>query len=850
MNQIEINGVEKHTPMMQQYLRIKAEHTDKLLFYRMGDFYELFFEDAERAAKLLGITLTSRGSSAGKPISMAGVPFHAADAYLAKLVKLGLSVAICEQLGDPATSKGPVDRAVKRIVTPGTLTDAALLDERRDSLLLCLFPESDEHIGLAWLNLSSGIFSLAVCTADDVSGWLERLSPAEILLPDNAQIAIRTGIESVRKLPANEFEAKAARLRLSNQCPVDDISTFPDAAIIAAGTLLTYAHATQCNQLPHIQHISLDAQHRYVNMDAATQRNLEISQTLQGEDAPTLLSLLDTCANNMGSRHLRHWLHHPLRDRVILRGRQAAIAHLRLKHAQSHAAHTRLRGMADIERISARIALKNARPRDLSGLREVLSRLEILQDLLQQLAPTPFIAELMAHCAPQHELYQLLCRAIRDEPANNLREGGVMATGYDAELDELRGLQQNSAAYLLEMEARERERTGIATLRIEYNRVHGYYIELSQLQSQYAPEDYTRRQTLKNAERYITPELKAFEDRALSASERALSHEKLLFEQLLDILQPEVPHILSLARALAQVDVLCTLAERADHLNFCPVTYTDDAIIDIRAGRHPVVESRVDTFIPNDLSLSRNRQMLLITGPNMGGKSTYMRQTAIIVLLACCGCPVPAQQARIGDIDQIFTRIGSSDDLAGGRSTFMVEMTEAAHILRHATDKSLVLLDEIGRGTATFDGLALAWAIAEHLAQSAYTLFATHYVELTQLPELHANIANVHVEALEHQHKIVFMRHIKDGPASKSYGLQVAALAGVPATVIRAAQLKMNELERTEHVINPQTELFAPQHELPPITHPALTALSQAEPDQLSPKDALELLYHLKSLTA
>ena len=844
-----------HTPMMQQYLRIKAEHADKLLFYRMGDFYELFFDDAVRAAQLLGITLTTRGSSAGTPIKMAGVPYHAAEPYLAKLVKLGLSVAICEQTGDPATSKGPVERSVARIVTPGTLTDAALLDDHRDSLLLAIAAPTSTMLGLAWLNLSSGAFHLSEITPGQLSTSLERIAAAEILIAEGVHFTALGETANVRELPAWQFDDKRAHELLCKQFSSHDLQGYGcaqmTAAIAAAGALLQYAQATQRGKLPHINRIIVEHDDEFVLMDATTRRNLEISETLQGETAPTLLSLLDTCATSMGSRRLRHWLHHPLRDRNQLAQRQLAIADLIKQTPIRTQLHHSLLNCVDIERISGRIALASARPRDLSGLRDTLGCLPALHEIISTIN-NPLLQQLAAACSPQTSLQQQLGCAILAEPSVVLREGGVIADGYDAELDELRGLQTHSGEFLLALEARERERSGIATLRVEYNRVHGFYIEISRAQADHVPADYQRRQTLKNVERYITPELKIFEDKALSAADRALTREKYLYEQLLLSLLAAVPPLQNLAAALAQLDVLCALAERAETLNFCLPELCDDALIEISAGRHPVVESRIIDFIPNDTRLSRNRQMLLVTGPNMGGKSTYMRQTALITLLACCGSWVPAQQARIGDIDQIFTRIGSSDDLAGGRSTFMVEMTETAHILHNASAKSLVLLDEIGRGTSTFDGLALAWAVAQQLAEKihAYTLFATHYFELTQLPEHWRQIVNVHVEAIEYKDRIVFLHSVKDGPANQSYGLQVAALAGVPKSVILAARHKLAELEQAATSGQHQADLFStasPVADNNAIAHPSIDLLKTVDPDNLSPKAALALLYTLKS---
>ncbi len=837
--------------MMQQFLRIKAEHADKLLFYRMGDFYELFFDDAIRAAQLLGITLTSRGQSAGQPIPMAGVPHHAAEGYLARLVKHGLSVAICEQLGDPATSKGPVERAVTRIVTPGTLTDAALLDEKRDNLLACLNADQPGRTGAAWLNLASGEFHVTEIGNELLPGLLERLSPAEILLTEHQTQLIPPGASSaIHVLPTTRFASGNSIEQLHSQCPQSDLTVLPPTAVIAAAVLLDYVRETQQTRLPHIHQLRYEQPQEFVLMDPATRRNLEISQTLQGEPSPTLLSLLDTCASAMGSRRLRHWLHHPMRDRNLLRQRQDAITEFRSRQDIRHRLHALLRGIADIQRIASRIALASARPRDLSGLRDSLLALSPLPELLSELG-NPLIVRLSRQaCAPSSAI-ALLSGAIQAEPASTLRDGGVIASGFDAELDELRAIQHNSGEFLLALEARERERTGLPGLRVEYNRVHGYYIELTRAQAEQAPAGYIRRQTLKNCERYITPELKAFEDRALSAAERALARERILYEQLLDNLQPDIPALQMLADSLAELDVLACLAERADTLNFCPVDYADGNCIAIQSGRHPVVEARVQSFIPNDTVLDEENSMILITGPNMGGKSTYMRQTALIVLLACCGSHVPASHASIGEIDQIFTRIGSSDDLAGGRSTFMVEMSETAWILNNATASSLVLLDEIGRGTSTFDGLSLAHAVAAELARNirALTLFATHYIELTQLPEQFPAIRNVHVEAVEYRDHIVFLHRIKPGPANQSYGLQVAALAGVPATVIQAARHKLAELERMAPPVQP--DLFAPPPAslpTPATVHPALQLIRDSDPEQLTPRAALDLVYQLKGI--
>ncbi|MFZ3017303.1 MAG: DNA mismatch repair protein MutS [Gallionella sp.] len=852
--------------MMQQYLRIKSEHADKLLFYRMGDFYELFHDDAVRVAKLLDITLTQRGASNGNPIKMAGVPYHAAEQYLARLVKMGESVAICEQIGDPATSKGPVERKVVRIVTPGTVTDSALLEEKRDSLLLALHVRRGK-LGLAWLNLASGQFHVCETAPENLAAELERLQPSEILHAEDSapQIAGRVALKS---LPEWHFELETARRALCQQFATIDLAGFGcddfTAGIEAAGALLGYARLTQGQSISHIRGMQVYSADRYVRMDASTRRNLEITQTLRGEPAPTLLSLLDTCATNMGSRQLANWLHHPLRDRSVLRARLDAVDALLPSPAGGRGAggegyrkvHEQLKPSVDVERITARIALKSARPRDLSGLRDTLLTLPQLHATLAAY-DAPLIGQLADALQTDTSLVELLQKTLKAEPSSVLREGGVIADGYDAELDELRGIQTNCGDFLLALEARERARTGIDKLKVEYNRVHGFYIEVSVANADKVPDDYRRRQTLKNVERYITPELKAFEDKALSANDRALAREKYLYDQLLDSLAPCIPRLQRIAAAIAELDVLATFAERAATLNFSAPQFSVDAQINIVKGRHPVVEAQIrdqsGQFTPNDTQLSDARRMLLITGPNMGGKSTYMRQVAIIALLAHVGCFVPAEAAVLGEIDQIFTRIGASDDLASGRSTFMVEMTEAANILHNATEKSLVLVDEIGRGTSTFDGLALAYAIARHLLENnrSYTLFATHYFELTRLAEEFAQLANVHLAAVEHQHSIVFLHSVNEGAASQSYGLQVAALAGVPNSVIRSAKKQLVRLEQQSAAQNPQGDLFAapPPYAAPePEEHPLVAALRELQPDDLSPRDALERIYQLKKL--
>ncbi len=844
-------SVASHTPMMRQYLGLKAQHPDMLLFYRMGDFYELFFEDAEKASRLLGITLTHRGSSNGQPIKMAGVPYHAAEGYLAKLAKLGEAVAICEQIGDPATSKGPVDRQVARILTPGTLTDTALLDESRDNQLLSIF-QAEGVIGLARLNLASGTFILSEIAVGLLGQEIERIAPSEILLADDFQhTAIALSKVAKKRLSPWQFDFDSAFNTLTKQLNTYDLNGFGcgslNPAICAAGALLDYVKHTQRTTLPHINAISVEMTSAYVQLDAATRRNLEIDLTLRGEASPTLYSLLNTTQTAMGARLLRHWLHHPLQDRNLVMKRHEAVAELIQNNSY---AMLPLKNMGDIERITARIALKTARPRDLSGLTASLQQLPLLQEQLQS-SQTSLLQTLGSSLTAPNAVVSLLTTAIKAEPSVVLREGSVIADGYDADLDELRALQNNHGEFLLQYEAAEKARTGITNLKVEYNSVHGFYIEMSRTQAETAPAEYRRRQTLKNVERFITPELKAFEDKVLSANDRALAREKLLFAEVLEKLMPFIVALQTNAGAVASLDVLSCFAERAETLNYVAPEFMTEAGIQIANGRHPVVESIAQPFIANDVVLNPYRQLLLITGPNMGGKSTFMRQTALIVLLAHCGCYVPASSAKIGEIDRIMTRIGASDDLAGGRSTFMVEMTETANILHNATDKSLVLLDEIGRGTSTFDGLSLAWAVAKQLLEKnrSYTLFATHYFELTRIVDEFKQAANVHLDAVEHGHNIIFMHKVEEGAANQSYGLQVAQLAGIPKSVVASAKRKLLQLENQNVAnSNAQVDLFASEAIAPEIVlHPVVNALEGVNPDDLTPKQALEVLYHLKT---
>ena len=861
--------LEKHTPMMQQYLRIKAQHPNELVFYRMGDFYELFFADAQKAAQLLDITLTARGKSGGDPIPMAGVPYHAAESYLAKLVRLGESIAICEQIGDPATSKGPVERQVVRIVTPGTISDEALLDERRDNLLAAVFFHEDTF-GIASFDIASGRFQILEVQGNEaLASELQRLNPVELLV--NEEFPLLTEVESrkgLRRQPAWDFELEESLRLLNKQFGTHDLSGFGcdhlQTALCAAGCLLQYVQQTQRTALPHIRSISHENLDQSVMLDAATRRNLELDTNLNGGTENTLLAIMDNTATCMGSRLLGRWLNRPLREIETLQARQQAIATLRNNYLYESLREW-LTQINDMERILGRLALRSARPRDLTRLQQSLQALPAIQSALKE-TPAPRVTELCQQASTFPEIVDLLQRAIIENPPVVVRDGGVIAAGFDAELDELRNISSNAGDFLIRLEQQERERTGLSTLKVGYNRVHGYYIEISRVQSEQAPAEYIRRQTLKNAERFITPELKEFEDKALSAKSRALAREKALYEALLETLNNDLLALQDCAAAIAELDVLVNLAERADTLSFTEPLLTTETGISIEKGRHPVVEQVLDTpFVANNLHFDDDRRMLVITGPNMGGKSTYMRQAALIVLLAHIGSCIPAESATIGLVDRIFTRIGSSDDLAGGRSTFMVEMTETASILHNATENSLVLMDEIGRGTSTFDGLSLAWACAIHLADKvrAFTLFATHYFELTRLPETLPHVANVHLNATEYNDSIVFLHAVQEGPANQSYGIHVAKLAGIPEPVLTLARSELASLEAGAHpTVTPATLSSQPTDTEPSNTEPRqnelfsdpratslLAALENLSPDDLSPREALEKLYHLKRLT-
>ncbi len=843
-----------HTPVMQQYLRIKAQHPDSLLFYRMGDFYEMFFEDATRAATLLDIVLTSRGQSKGEAIPMAGVPVHSADSYIARLAHMGESIAICEQIGRPKPSGGPVKREVVRLVTPGTLTDEALLDSGADNLVAAVYQNGGSY-GLAWMELSSGSFSVAECaSSEDLQGEMQRLRPAEVLVSEGARLPDSLpDAPAVHERRSWQFSVSSARKALAEQFRVNSLDGFGiegmDRAIAAAGCLLDYVKDTQRGALPHVRTLHVERSSDALLMDAATRRNLELDRSLSGRDEHTLAGVLDHCATPMGSRLLRRWIQRPLRSHTTLRERYQALEILR---ETSHDWRSVLRKVGDLERVLARLAIRSARPRDLEQLRAALNATPAVRERLASL-DSPLLGALAERMQPPPDGLELLERAIAEQPAPRIRDGQVIAAAYNAELDELRQLSSNADASLQELEAAERERSGIANLRLGYNRVHGYFIELRKSQAQEAPEHFIRRQTLKHSERYITPELKQFEHRVLSARERALELEARLFEELLDELSQWLAAWQELAAALAETDVLANLAARSLELGYVKPQLTEQPGIRLTAGRHPVVERALDSeFIPNDLALDDATRMLIVTGPNMGGKSTYMRQVALIAILAHIGSYVPAAAAEIGPLDRVFTRIGAGDDLAGGRSTFMVEMTETASILNNATAQSLVLMDEVGRGTSTYDGLSLAWAAAVHIAERlrCFTLFATHYFELTALPETVAGCANVHLDAVEHAGTLVFLYSLREGPADRSYGLQVAALAGVPRPVIASARKTLRELEeRSGRLVErarvqPQLDL-RPQEAEPAA---AQQLLADVDPEQLSPREALDLVYELKRL--
>lgn len=851
-------SLQQHTPMMQQYLRIKHDHPNEIVFYRMGDFYELFFEDAKIAADLLDVTLTARGKSGGEPIPMCGVPYHAVEGYLAKLVKLGLSIAIIEQFGDPATSKGPVERKVARIVTPGTISDEALLDARKDNLLVAVC-KRDGSFGIASLDMSSGKFSIFDIEGDgQLLDHIARLAPAELLIPEDfEERRYFEHLPGVRQRAIWEFDYETSNRLLNDHFGTKDLQGFGceghQIAIGAAGCLLNYAQETQKTALKHVHALRVENPNHNVLLDAATRKNLEIDTNADGGDEHTLYAVLNHSATAMGSRLLRRWLNNPLRQLDELQARQNAISAL-IDNDGYLPLFDELKHIGDLERILGRVALRSARPRDLSRLGSSLALYPQIQTLLSTL-DSPKLNALAKEIREFPEIAEKLQKALVENPPVVLRDGGVIADGYDEALDELRGISTNADEFLIKLEQQERERTGLSTLKVGYNRVHGYFIEISKSQAGNAPTEYVRRQTLKNAERFITPELKAFEDKALSAKSRSLAREKALYEEIIDELNIGLVPLQCSAEAISALDVLCTLAERACNLNFCLPELKEDGDLNIHEGRHPVIEAVLDCpFVPNDLTLNSSQKMLIITGPNMGGKSTYMRQAAVIVLLAQIGSYVPATRASIALTDRIFTRIGSSDDLAGGRSTFMVEMTETANILNNATQKSLVLMDEVGRGTSTYDGLSLAWACVDYLAKKvqAFTLFATHYFELTGLAEQLPGVANVHLDATEHGDDIIFLHNIKAGPASKSFGLQVAKLAGISVEVLAQAKKQLAILESspnkptspTETATHLQPDLFA-------IQEPSLVEkeMESVEPDNLSPRQALDLIYTLKALS-
>jgi DNA mismatch repair protein MutS len=866
--------IEQHTPMMQQYIRLKKDHPDTLVLYRMGDFYEVFWGDAEKAARLLDITLTTRGQSAGFPVAMAGVPFHALEGYLARLIKMGESVAICEQVGEVGASKGPVERKVVRVVTPGTLTDTELLSDKAEAMLVALHTAGRQRCGLAWMSVTQGRIHLAECGQDELGEWLARIAPSEVIYSAGVTERFEQGLFALKHSgsiacplsprPDWQFDTGLGERKLLELLGAASLKAWEaedlPLAHAASAALLSYAEHTQGRNLTHIHSVQVQRDDQLINLPPTTRRNLELTKTLRGEDSPTVFSLLDSCMTGMGSRLLKNWLLEPQRDRSAAMARLGAIGVLRGNDALGgtmpwQALRVELKGVSDVERITARTALRQVRPRELVALGKTLQKAQLLAQTPQ--APAAYLNDIFKDLLPPAGCAQLLGSAIMEEPAALVRDGGVIARGFDAELDELRGIQENCDEFLLELEAKEKLFTNIPNLRVQFNRVHGFYIEITNSYKDMVPAHYQRRQTLKNAERYITPELKAFEDKALSAQERALQREKLLYEQILDQLQPHVPGLTRVAQAIAALDVLCTLAERSLTLNWSQPEFTSVPCIEIEGGRHPVVQARMaetssGNFIANHTRMNVNTRMQIITGPNMGGKSTYMRQVALIVLLASMGSYVPATACRLGPIDAIHTRIGAADDLANAQSTFMMEMTEAAQILHAATPHSLVLMDEIGRGTSTFDGLALASGIATQLHDKtkAFTLFATHYFELTELPAKAKAAVNVHVGAAESGSDIVFLHEIQPGPASRSYGVQVAKLAGMPAAVLNHARHTLEALEARDDAAKDQVDLFA----APPMPESALQAtpvedaLHAINPDALSPREALEALYQLKKL--
>ena len=866
-------GSLNHTPMMAQYLAIKAEYPNTLVFYRMGDFYEMFFSDAEKAAELLDITLTQRGQSGGQPVVMAGVPFHSVEGYLARLIKAGESIAICEQVGE-VTNKGPVERRVVRVITPGTLTDSELLNDKSESILLCIHAAeragSAKGCGLAWLSITNGQIHITECSAQELPSWVQRISPSELIYSQEISPTLLKQIQANLQLAGLsctmtprgdwQFDATLGHKKLTQLLASASLEPWHaqdlSNAHAASAALLTFAEHTQGKALTHIQSLIVERDDKLIDLPITTRRNLELIQTLKGEDKPTLFSLLDTCMTGMGSRELKSWILNLPRERTFAKERLSAIS--ALKGANGEGAwkviRQTLKGSGDVQRITARIALTQVRPRELVSLANGIAKAGAVAELIPS-ADTPWLKQIRQRLVMDPKCRGLIESAILPEPQALIRDGGVINDGYDPELDELRAIQNNCDTFLLDLEMRERTRTGIANLRVQFNKVHGFFIEVTQGQVDKVPEDYRRRQTLKNAERFITPELKAFEDKALSAQDRALAREKYLYEELVQNLSAFIGELSTLANALATLDVLCTLAERALTLNWCEPEFSNTAGIQIEGGRHPVVEARLQengvSFIPNNTALVSTSRMQVITGPNMGGKSTYMRQVALIVILASMGSYVPAVTCHLGPIDAIYTRIGSSDDLANAQSTFMLEMTEGAQILNRATAQSLVLMDEIGRGTSTFDGLALASAIATHLhdKSQAFALFATHYFELTEFPSKHRHAVNVHVSAAESGHDIVFLHEIKNGPASRSYGIQVARLAGMPTPVVNHAKQTLLALETQAQSHQQQVDLFTSAPE--PIEDgpsPLQVKLNSLDPDAMSPREALDALYALKKL--
>ncbi|MEC8461352.1 MAG: DNA mismatch repair protein MutS [Pseudomonadota bacterium] len=808
----------KHTPMMQQYHALKAQHPDALLLYRLGDFYELFYEDAHTAANLLSITLTHRGNSAGKPIPMAGVPVHAVDNYLAKLVKLQQKVVICEQVGQSQGHKGPMERAISRIITPGTLSDDALLEAQSHNYVACVYVHK-RTLGLSWLDLSTGHFNVAEYQdhrLDNINNLLADIKPKEMLFCEHDQVLLSklslTCTTTAR--PQTDFSLATCQRLLNEQFHTRDLHAFScqsyTAGIQAAGSLLNYIHLTQRKKAEHIRAIRRYNDQNYLQIDANSRQHLSLTEH-PSHTTHTLFARLNFAKTPMGKRRLKQWIQQPTTELSSIHRRQFAIkTFLEDNHSTGI---TRMLGnhfpdLGDLERILSRVALLSARPTDVAQLRQGLTAISCFVGDLKSHQALSYWSQ---HVAPFHELNQLLDRALVEHPPSLTRDGGMIADGYDPELDRLKHFHTQALEKLAQLEQLERQRTGITTLKLTYNKLAGYFIEVSKSQSEQVPDDYIRKQTLKHVERYTIALLKDIEYDSLTASQRALALEKQHYDQLLLTINQHLEPLQAMAEALADLDALLSLSVYAGQVDMaCPDIQSSHEGMFIEAGRHPLLTQSDSSCVANDTRLPCEQPMQIITGPNMGGKSTYMRQTALLVILAHMGSFVPAKSMRLSVLDRLFCRVGSGDDPTSGRSTFMVEMTETANILHHATPKSLVLMDEVGRGTSTYDGMSLAWACCEHLIRHnrSMVLFATHYVELTQLADVHPEVNNVHLQVKEYQNQLIFMYTVADGASHKSYGLQVARLAGLPKSVIQSAESKLRVISKQSCLPSPQTQLF------------------------------------------